>query len=175
MVRTIILILAISVNISQVYPQLTYEGKYDTNLKSIQMEDGSVKYLRLDTKSDKLLIFNIDHTLWKEIKLFIPKDHFIDEVKLISQIIFDKDDQYEVLYTCYTFENKPGLESPESINSKHLFTLKIVNESGIELLKVENASDYKLLQLNGINKLLIFISDKGGFRTNNYTEVYSLN
>jgi len=175
MVRILIIILAITINIGLAYPQLTYEGKYDTNLKTIQLEDGSVKYVKLNYKSDQLMIFNMDHSMWKEIDLNIPKYHFIDDVKLISQRTFDQDDQYEILYTCYTFENSQNLESPESINSKHLFTLKIVNESGKELLKVENASEYKLLQINGINKLLIFTSEDSGFNTINYTEIYSLN
>jgi hypothetical protein len=134
-----------------------------------------VKYLKFDSKTEKLLILNIDHSLWKEIALDIPKDHYLDEIKLISQRIFDKDDQYEVLYTCYTFENNPGLESPEETYSKYLFTMRIVNESGKELLKIDNAMDYKLLKMKGIKKLLIFISDEGGFSTNNYTKVYSLN
>lgn len=174
MVR-LILIIAITISYTQSFPQLTYEGKFDTNLKSIQLENGSVKYLNFDSKIEKLLILNIDHSLWKEIDLTIPEGHYLDEIKLISQRIFDKDDQYEVLYTCYKFENSPGLESPEEMNSKYLFTMMIVNESGKELLNIKNAMDYKILQVNRINKLLIFVSDKGGFSTNNFTEVYSIN
>ena len=49
----IILIIAIIVSYTQSFPQLTYEGKFDTNLKSIQLENGSVKYLKFDSKTEK--------------------------------------------------------------------------------------------------------------------------
>jgi hypothetical protein len=50
--------------------------------------------------------------------------------------------------------------------------VNVIDESGNFLLKVPEASDYKLLSTNGNNKLLVYKTQPDGLKSKRLLEVY---
>ena len=108
---TCIIVFTFSVGFSQ----LTYEGKVDTDLKSVQLEDGTLKYMNYNRTNQQFVLYNTDQTVWKKIKLPLPQQHILDEIKLISRTTFNKDDLLEIAYSCVEYTHSTDYENTENI------------------------------------------------------------
>lgn len=153
------------------YAQLSYEGKLDANMNIFQLKDGTIKFHKVDSGQKKLLVFNADNSLWKSIDLHIPEGHFIDDLKIIINAPIKNKNQFNVLFTCYYFENYP-LEDVTKGFASQVFTLNVIDENGNFLLKIADASEYKLLSVNGNNKLLVYKTENMGFENKGHIEIY---
>lgn len=90
--KTTLFLLSLTLMISfQTYSQLEFEGVIKSKYKTIQMEDGELKYYRFDTKNRELEIYNLDNSIWKSIQLPIEKGHFFDEILMMSQNAINPD------------------------------------------------------------------------------------
>lgn len=156
------------------YAQLNYEGVVDSRYKSVQLEDGQFKYLKYNKKSQELLIFNLDNSLWKTVKLPLPKNHILDEIKHISQTTFNKDELVEVVYSCVEYSHNQDYEDPNKPFVDIIFTLNIINEKGEHILKVDDSSEMELIDSDGQEKLLIYKHIGKGFNAHEQTIIYSL-
>ena len=173
--KTKILIIIIFLIISSFgYAQLNYEGIVDSRYKSVQLEDGQFKYLKYNKKSQELLIYNLDNSLWKTVKLPLPNQHILDEVKHISQTTFNKDDLIEVVYSCVEYSHNSNYEDPNEPFVNIVFTLNIINEKGEHILKVDDSSDMEIIDSNGQKKLLIYKHIGKDFNAHDQTIIYSL-
>lgn len=85
---------------SQSFAQLKYEGTIDSKYKTLQLEDGSFKYIKYNKKENIVMVHNLDNSLWRTIKLPLPKYHLLDEIKHISTHTFNNDDFVELIYSC---------------------------------------------------------------------------
>lgn len=156
------------------FSQLKYEGKLDAKYKSMELEDGTLKFVKYNKKEQKVLILNSDYSHWRTIKLPLPKQHLLDEIKYISQRTFNNDDSVELVYSCLVYSLYDDYENPENENVKIDFTLNIINESGEIILKVPDSNDMEIINLNGIKKLLIYKHPSKQFDENGETLIYTL-
>ncbi|BAX82419.1 hypothetical protein [Labilibaculum antarcticum] len=156
------------------YTQIKYEAKIDSKYKSIQLDDGSFKYVKYDKKKQTIFIYNIDNTLWKTVMLPLPKNHLLDEVKLISQTTFNKDEKVEVVYSCLEFTVPDNFEDPNVDYSKVNFTLNVITETGESLLKVDNSNMMEIIHTKGQTKMLIYKHVGESFNNNDETLIYNL-
>ncbi|MDA3952868.1 MAG: hypothetical protein PF485_04420 [Bacteroidales bacterium] len=170
----IIIIIIFSIISSFGYAQLNYEGIVDSKYKSVQLEDGQFKYLNYNKKSQELKIYNLDNTLWKTVKLPLPKHHVLDEIKYISQSTFNKDELIEVVYSCVVYSNNSDYEDPFEPFVNISFTLNIINERGESILKVEDSNDMEIIDSEGQKKLLIYKHIGKDFNAHSQTIIYSL-
>jgi len=153
---------------------LKFEGVINSKYKTIQLDNGELKYYYFDSKNEVLTINNLDNTLWKSIKLPIEKDHFFDELLMVSQSIINPDKKIEIVFTCIKYMFWGIEEDPESSSDRVQFSLNISSEDGKQLLSVSNSQYMKIATSNGHNKLLIYKSIGRGFIDDNEILVYAL-
>lgn len=158
---------------TQLYSQIEYEGTIDSKFKTFLLDDGSLKYVKYNKKEEKILIYNLNNSLWKTVKLPLPQFHLLDEIKHISIKTLNNDNQVELIYTCiiYDLHNEDIVEDGIEILE---FTLNIINENGETLLKVSNSNEIEIIESGGKKKLLIYKHVGEHFSGKDKTLVYSL-
>ena len=172
--KTLIISFGLLFMVSTGFAQLVQEEVVEGRFRTFQLENGEAKYLKYDKKDEIINIYNLDHTVWKTVKLPLPKGHLLDEIKLISSSTFNKDDLVEVLYSCVVYDieyfDSEALYEDEYIH----FTLNIINDKGDVLLKEENGNDYEIIESNGMKKLFVYKHLSKGFSSKSRTVVYSI-
>jgi hypothetical protein len=171
-VKLFILLLALYSS-SGVISQITYKKTLSEINETFQMEDGSIKYARYNKPEKKILIFDLDQTLWREISLPLPKGHILEEIKHISVGKFNNDSLVEVIYSCVNYPDMDSYEDPEKLLNSTSYTLNIVNETGESILKVPNSNTIKIFESGKDKNLLIFRHTQDGFKGKDETLIYS--
>jgi len=157
------------------YSQLVKDEVIEGRFRTFQLEDGEAKYLKYDKKAEIINIYNLDHTVWKTLKLPLPKGHLLDEIKLVSTRTFNTDEAVEILYSCVVYDYANFDFQQTHIDDEFIhFTLNLINEKGDLLLKEENSNDYEIIESNGKKKLMIYKHVSEGFTTKSQTVVYSI-
>jgi len=162
-----ILILGTVVSPGQILQEITYES----DLKAFQLEDGTIKFIKVDLEKKKLLVFNADNILENSIAIEVPTGHKLKDVKLLRSKTEGDKDNYIVLYTCYYVAQKPVDDFADRV-PKQLYTLNVIDPEGHYLLKIPNATSYQLLPSEDNNKLLVYQTMQKGFKTKRFVEVY---
>nr|WP_321409141.1 hypothetical protein [uncultured Carboxylicivirga sp.] len=167
----IALMLVVSSSFAQLVQDETVEGKYRT----FQLDGGDVKYVKYNKKAEVIDIYNLNHSLWKSVKIPLPKGHILDEIKLISTRTFNNNDAVEILYSCVIYDlDYYDVESSLNQDDYVHFTLNIIDENGKSLLKVDDSNDYEIIESNGVKKLLVYKHISRGFNSKTQTIVFSI-
>lgn len=157
------------------FSQLKYEGSVNSKYKTVQLDDGSIKYLGFNPTTNELYFNNIDGSSWKTIKISLKRNEYFEDILHVSQYTINPDSNIEVAYTTTTFISQPpNNENPEAGGNRIDYTLNIINEKGVSLLSVPNSHTIKLFSMKGKNKLLIYRNSKHGFRNDDEVLVYTL-
>lgn len=173
--KTLIITIGLVFIVSFSFAQLVQDETVDGKFKTFQLENGEVKYVKYDKKAEIINIYNLDQSLWKSVKLPLPKGHFLDEIKLISTHTFNSDDSVEILYSCVIYDEDYYNAAATLNMGDHIhFTLNIINENGKSLLKVPDSNDYEIIDSNGKKKLFVYKHISSGSRSKEQTLVYSL-
>jgi hypothetical protein len=80
----------------------------------------------------------------------------------------------ELVYSCIEYDTTSELEDSKFSYVEINFTLNIINEDGDLILKVPDSNDIRILESNGIRKLLVYKHVGQGFKKAGQIEVYSL-
>ena len=158
---------------STLFAQIKYEGTIDARYKTMQLDDGSFKYLKYNKKLQEVIIFNLDNTLWRTVKLPLPKNHYLDEIKLVSLHTFNNDELVELVYSCVEYDSRNSEDPDDDIVIVN-FTLNIINEKGDLILKVPDSNEMEIIPSSNQTKLLIYKHIGQGFDSKDETLIYSL-
>ena len=170
-----IVILALMLIFSEVtFGQIKYFNSFDASNNLIELENEGLMYFKLHRKTNTIVIYNLNSTMFKVIKLDLPVHQMLNQISSISKYEFNNDDQIEIAYTTYFNESDEHIEGYSKMNSLFI-TLIIQNENGEELLNVPGASHYEI-KYNKSEKVLIVLrnKDKGKF-ADMVSELYTLN
>ena len=176
--KRVVILIQIFIFISTLsYSQIEYEGTLNSKVKTIQLNDGVIRYYTVDSKKNVLTIYNLDKTIWKSIGLTVPKGEFVDEIKLISQDVFNNNPQVEIAYTTVWYDlNNDNYEAGDGEIAPPNYDFFLIDETGNKLLEVNGGSSFKIMESNGKKKLLIFKDDDtSDFWSNGHTDVFALN
>lgn len=154
--------------------QIIYEGTHDENFKTFQLDNGEIIYSVYDKTEQIISLYELNHTKWKTVSIPLPKGHYLDEIKYISQNVFNADSIIELVYSCVEYDTKHEIEGSDSNYVNLLFTLNIINENGEMILKLPDSNDMKIVESNGIKKLLVYKHVGQGFKKSGQIDVYSL-
>ena len=158
---------------SSAFAQLKYEGFIDAKYKTVQLDDGSFKYVKYDKIKQEVSLVDLNNELWRTVKLPLPKNHHLDEVKSVSLHTFNSDDLVELVYSCVEYDSQLS-EDPDDDIVLVNFTLNIINENGDLILKVQDSNEMEIIQTNNQSKLLIYKHIGRGFNEKDETLIYSL-
>lgn len=137
-----------------------YSGLY-TYLPSV-----GNKFYIMDVPQSQCRIYNLDHSLWKTINLWVPANNWLYDIKFVSEGLFTTDNSLCLAYIYYNY-NENG--------QYYTYTARVVRENGTQLLNIPGCQ-YLLLQTmaNGSTKLLAYVYDYSVWPTTVQTKVYSL-
>lgn len=142
-------------------PALTLEHSYPGVLGRINLETSGEKYYHLDISNGRVVMYNADHTFWKNIELPRPDGFSVARIELLSEKQLNADDLIEVGYQCYN--------DVESLT-------RIANENGDVLFTAVNPGNLVLSSIDGLqNKLMVYymLGDLPD-ETSAQTDVYSV-
>lgn len=140
--------------IEHTYPSVNY-----ANLKRVNLENSGEKYYFLDRVNSLAVLYNADHTFWKNIALPKPDGYSISYIDILSENQLNSDNLIEVGYSC---QNNVEQQS------------RIANENGETLLIAVNPGNFAVSAIDGLpNKLMVYympgdIPDETSRRTDVY-------
>lgn len=171
--KALIISLGLVLIVSTGFSQLVQENVVDEKIQLLQLDNGKTKCLKYHEKEKVLYILNLDQSIWKTVKISLPKGHFLDDVKLISTNVFNKDYLVEILYTSIVYDYFYNFENPAYDEDFISTTLNIINEEGEVLLKEEKINDYAIIESDESNKLFVYKNISEGFNRKSQTVVYT--
>lgn len=172
MKRIILIIQIIIMGTAVTFGQLSPVATYNADLKSFQMKDGTLKFVKVDLKKKALQVFDAENILENTVALNIPAGHKIKDVRLVSNTSEGKD-SYDILYTCYYVAQQPIDDFADRFPNQN-YTLNVVDTDGNYLLEIPNTTGFQLLKSGDNNKLLVYQTVRKGFKTKRFVEVYAL-
>ncbi len=109
------------------YGQITHEQTYDHSGTYTRLTNSGVKFFVMDVGLNQCRIYNPDHSLWKTINLDMPPDHYLYDIKYVSENLFATDNSLCLAYTYYNY-NVAG--------QYYTFAARIIKEDGTELINI---------------------------------------
>ena len=148
--------------------QIVQEKSYQGFSAITQLKIEGYKYYVIDAVNNKCILYNTDHTLWKEIDIPVPDSNFIAEISYVSQHLFNDDDNIEmvVIFAKYvTSGNFPYYH----------YTTSVINETGATLMTTDGGGLAEIQKVSEDNaKLLVYVYDLSISVYPASTEVYDI-
>jgi hypothetical protein len=107
--------------------QINFETEYNYSGAYTNLANSGVKFYIMDVANSQCRIFNVDHTLWKTINLDVPANHYLYDIKFVSENLFTLDNSLALCYIYYNYDE---------VNQYYTYTTKVVKEDGSELITV---------------------------------------
>lgn len=174
MKRILIIIQIIVFGLSIAYSSTSVKDRYNKKREVVVFNDGTIMYLDFNSKDKSLSVLNSDNTLWNKYYLNIPKSYKVKEIKLIRSVSSQKETNVKILYSVYSVGMKPISDFEDRYNDQ-VYTVHVLDFSGVDLLTVSGVDNYKILSENGSKKLFVNRTERKVFKVRRYSEVYDLN
>lgn len=141
--------------------QITLENTYSNGyLKVCNLSTDGYKYYLLDATNNQIIMYNINHSIYKTISLIPPSGTYIyTHIKFLSDKLFDTDNLIEFVV------GYRNTSAPFDIPSK------IYNENGVLLLQSYSQDEFNIMNIGGVYKLMKYSTVSGSVDS---TKVYSL-
>ena len=111
--------------------QLTLEHVYDHSLTSTKINGTEYAYYLMDVARSECRIYRTDHTLWKTIPISLPADYYLQDIKFVTENLFNADASVELWYSAYNWV-------PVGDTGYYRYVSKVVNEQGTVLADIPN-------------------------------------
>jgi hypothetical protein len=146
--------------------QINLEKTYPASADLTQLSVSGYKYFLMDVTNNQCLLYNMDHSEWKAIKLSVPAGMYLYDIRYVSETLFNTDNKVELAYTYYSYD---------TTMLYYTYYTMVVNEDGLELLYLPGCS-YVQVKASGTNgtKLLGYVYDYSILLWTMNTVVYSL-
>jgi hypothetical protein len=148
------------------FSQITFEAEYNHSGAYVQLALSGNKFYVMDVANSQCRIYNTDHTLWKTINLSVPANHYLYDIKYVSENLFAIDNSLALCYTYYTYDE---------VNQYYTYTTKVVKENGTELLSIPGGQYAYAFSLSGEGtKFMVYAYDYSIFPYTVKTLLYEL-
>ena len=146
--------------------QISLEQTYDFSGTYVQLANSGFKFYVMDVGSNQCRIYNTDHTLWKTINLSVPADHYLYDIRYVSENLFTTDNSLCLAYIYYSY-NATG--------QYYTYTAKVIKETGEELLSIPGCQFLFVHSLNNQStKLTAYSYNYAVFPYTVQTHIYNL-
>lgn len=114
--------------------QITLENSYPApsryiNMSTVNLANSGIKYVLFDAENHNVKLYNLNHSLWKTIVLFVPTGYSIGSYSAISETLFNSDGLIELVY--YYTRYTPTIDHEA----------RVINENGAILLTINNGAN----------------------------------
>lgn len=111
-----------------------------SSVSAVNIEGEGPKYYGIDTLSQKVKIFNLNHSLWKEIPIVVPTGYKLFTTQWLSKLLFNSDQKLEIgmSYSQY---------SPSTYITKYRYD--IVDEDGTVTQTIPDVYSLYVMNING--------------------------
>ena len=150
---------AAQVSLVQAY---SYSGTYT------RLENGDFRFFLMDVPASECRIYKPDYSLDKRVKLDVPANRWLYDIKFLSRNLFNTDDKLEMLYTYYQY-----VETATSYY--YVYTTRIADESGQVLLDVPGGA-FAEVKPSGPSQsvLMVYVYDYSVYPYTVQTRIYSI-
>jgi hypothetical protein len=107
--------------------QIALENTYSHSGTFTNLAQSGYKFYVMDVGANQCRIYNANHTLWKTVNLTVPADHYLFDIRYVSENLFTTDNSLSLAYIYYNY-NATG--------QYYTYTAKIIREDGTELLSI---------------------------------------
>jgi hypothetical protein len=164
--RQLTFLTALLLSFSMAFGQITLEQTYDHSGTYTSLAISGDKFFIMDVGASQCRIYNIDHTLWKTIDLAVPADHYLYDVRYVSENLFTDDNSLCLFYVYYHYDE---------VGQYYTYTARIMKENGTELLTIPGCSyNYVVTLTDGTTKMITYSYDYSVFPYTIQTRVYDL-
>ncbi len=145
LITTLVFTILLSLTNAQIIPENTYNhsGTYT------QLSVSGYKFFVMDVGSNQCRIYNTDHSLWKTINLSVPANHYLYDIRFVSENLFTTDNSLCLVYIYYNYN---------TIGQYYSYTARVIRENGTELLNIPGCQYVYVHSLQGIGTKLIAYS-----------------
>jgi len=152
--------------ISSVFGQITLEQTYNHSGTYTALANSGDKFYVMDVGAKQCRIYNTDHTLWKTLNLSVPADHYLYDIRFVSENLFTVDNSLCLAYIYYNYN---------AVGQYYTYTAKVIRENGTELLTIPGCQYiYALTLTDGSTKMTTYSYDYSLFPYTIQTRVYDL-
>ena len=149
--------------------QPSLEHTYPISASICKLEKLGEKYFSMDVTGKQCRIYNLDHTLYRQVSLTVPADYYMYNIQYVSQHLFNQDDLIEFVYTYskYNLTETSYYYSYETV---------VINENGTVVMGPLTGAGYtEVLETeNNGRKFLVYVYDFYQIPATTMTMVYSL-
>jgi hypothetical protein len=85
----------------------------------------------MDVVRSECRIYNLDHTLFKTISIPLPADYYLNDIKFVTQNLFNSDNNIELWYSAYNWV-------PVGNEGYYRYISRVIDETGKELASIPN-------------------------------------
>lgn len=148
--------------------QLTLEQTYDHSLTSTRINATGYMYYLMDVANSQCRIYRTDHSLYKTITISLPADHYLQDIKFVTENLFNSDASVELWYSAYNWV-------PVGDTGYYRYVSKVVNEQGTVLADIPNgAYAYIIPAGDEVYKLVVYSYDNSFWPGSVRTSVFAL-
>ncbi len=150
----------------QAFAQISLENTYNYSGTYTRLALSGNKFFIMDVANNQVRLYNTDHSLWKTISLSVPANHYLYDVRYVSENLFSTDNSLALAYTYYVYDE---------VNEYYTYTTKIIKENGNELLSMPGCAYVIVIENSDLGtKMLAYNFDYSVFPYSISTQVYNL-
>lgn len=123
-----------------VFSQITLESTYTHSGTYTRLANSGYKFFVMDVGANQCRIFNSNHTPWKTISLQVPANHYLYDIKFVTENLFTTDNSLCLVYIYYNY-NTTG--------QYYTYTAKVIKENGTELLTIPGCQHFYVHTISG--------------------------
>lgn len=166
MKKTLIVMMMMLMTTLLVRAQIGYEASYSHSGAFVQLTNSGYKFYLMDVGNEQCRIYNTDHSIWKTINLNVPDNHYLYDIRYVSENLFTNDNTLALCYIYYNYDE---------VNQFYTYTAKVITEGGTELLSIPGAQ-YVYVNSLGTEgtKLTVYVYDYSVYPSTIQTVIYSL-
>jgi hypothetical protein len=164
--KQLLIVLALMLSFSMTYGQITLEQTYDHSGTFTTLAMSGDKFYVMDVGAAQCRIYNSDHTLWKSISLNIPADHYLYDIRYVTENLFTDDNTLCLAFIYYSYD---------ATGQYYSYFAKVIQENGTELLYIPGCQFlYVHTLFDGDAKMTAYSYDYSVFPYTIQTLVYDL-
>jgi hypothetical protein len=134
--------------------QFSFEKVYDYSLTATKINQTDYKYYLMDVLKSECRIYTTDHTLWKTIPVSLPSGYYLNDVKFVSENLFNTDAAVELWYSAYEWV------TTGTSTGYYRYISKVITEKGAELASIPGGAYAYIVQTGtDVYKLTVYAYD----------------